>query len=494
MPHLYDTNHHLPCDFAIILALPKSQQKSAKDSILMTTIVFSSLPLSPEFLSNISALEYKEMTPIQAQSLPVILEGKDLLAQAKTGSGKTAAFAIGLLHKLESANYQTQALVLCPTRELADQVSTEIRRHARAIPNTKLVTLCGGKSMLPQLASLEHAPHIVVGTPGRILKHLDKGSLKLDGLKTLVLDEADRMLDMGFSEEIMRVISNTPKKRQTLLFSATYPDQIKKISNKIQNNPVDVRVESVHDDKEIKQIFYEIDAGERTKAVIGLLQHYKPESSIIFCNTKIQCQELVNELWKAGFHVLSLHGDLEQRERDQVIVQFANKSSSILIATDVAARGLDIKDLQAVINFELSPDPEIHIHRIGRTGRAGNQGLALSLFTSSEKFRVEAIEEFKKSPVRIDKTTTLKTSNYQKIIPPMVTLGINGGRKDKVRAGDILGALTGTKEIQGTQIGKIDIFDKYAYVAVEHDIATQALELLSEGKIKGRKFKIRRLK
>jgi|LWDU01.1.fsa_nt_gi ATP-independent RNA helicase DbpA len=494
MPHLYDTNHHLPCDFAIILALPKSQQKSAKDSILMTTIVFSSLPLSPEFLSNISALEYKEMTPIQAQSLPVILEGKDLLAQAKTGSGKTAAFAIGLLHKLESANYQTQALVLCPTRELADQVSTEIRRHARAIPNTKLVTLCGGKSMLPQLASLEHAPHIVVGTPGRILKHLDKGSLKLDCLKTLVLDEADRMLDMGFSEEIMRVISNTPKKRQTLLFSATYPDQIKKISNKIQNNPVDVRVESVHDDKEIKQIFYEIDAGERTKAVIGLLQHYKPESSIIFCNTKIQCQELVNELWKAGFHVLSLHGDLEQRERDQVIVQFANKSSSILIATDVAARGLDIKDLQAVINFELSPDPEIHIHRIGRTGRAGNQGLALSLFTSSEKFRVEAIEEFKKSPVRIDKTTTLKTSNYQKIIPPMVTLGINGGRKDKVRAGDILGALTGTKEIQGTQIGKIDIFDKYAYVAVEHDIATQALELLSEGKIKGRKFKIRRLK
>ncbi|HIF50922.1 MAG TPA: ATP-dependent RNA helicase DbpA [Thiotrichaceae bacterium] len=460
----------------------------------MTTIVFSSLPLSPEFLSNISALEYKEMTPIQAQSLPVILEGKDLLAQAKTGSGKTAAFAIGLLHKLESANYQTQALVLCPTRELADQVSTEIRRHARAIPNTKLVTLCGGKSMLPQLASLEHAPHIVVGTPGRILKHLDKGSLKLDCLKTLVLDEADRMLDMGFSEEIMRVISNTPKKRQTLLFSATYPDQIKKISNKIQNNPVDVRVESVHDDKEIKQIFYEIDAGERTKAVIGLLQHYKPESSIIFCNTKIQCQELVNELWKAGFHVLSLHGDLEQRERDQVIVQFANKSSSILIATDVAARGLDIKDLQAVINFELSPDPEIHIHRIGRTGRAGNQGLALSLFTSSEKFRVEAIEEFKKSPVRIDKTTTLKTSNYQKIIPPMVTLGINGGRKDKVRAGDILGALTGTKEIQGTQIGKIDIFDKYAYVAVEHDIATQALELLSEGKIKGRKFKIRRLK
>lgn len=460
----------------------------------MSTTDFSSLPLSPEVLANIASLDFKDMTPIQVQGLPAILAGKDLLAQAKTGSGKTAAFAIGLLNKLETKSYQTQALVLCPTRELADQVSAEIRRFARAIPNTKLVTLCGGKSMLPQLASLEHAPHIVVGTPGRVLKHLDKGSLKLDGLKTLVLDEADRMLDMGFSDEIMRVINKTPKKKQTLLFSATYPDQIKKISNNIQNDPVDVRVESVHDDKEIKQIFYEIEAGERTKALIGLLQHHKPESSIIFCNTKIQCQELVDALWKQGFHVLSLHGDLEQRERDQVIVQFGNKSSSILIATDVAARGLDIKDLEAVINFELSPDPEIHIHRIGRTGRAGNQGLALSLFMASEKIRVEAIEAFKNSPVRIDKTSTLKTSDYHKIIPPMVTLGINDGRKDKVRAGDLLGALTAAKEIAGKQIGKIDIFDKYAYVAVEQAIASHALELLSEGKIKGRKFKIRRLK
>jgi len=434
------------------------------------------------------------MTPIQAQSLPAMLEGKDILAQAKTGSGKTAAFAIGLLHKLETNKYQTQALVLCPTRELADQVSAEVRRLARAIPNTKLVTLCGGKPMQAQLAALEHPPHIVIGTPGRILKHLDKATLKLDDLKTLVLDEADRMLDMGFYDEIIRVIEKTPKQKQTLLFSATYPDQIKKISNKFQNDPVDVRVESIHDDKEIKQIFYEIEAGERSKALIALLQHYKPESSIVFCNTKQQCQELVDELWKQGFHVLALHGDLEQRDRDQVIVQFANKSSSILIATDVASRGLDIKDLSAVINYELSPDPEIHIHRIGRTGRAGNQGLALSLFLASEKFRVEAIEAFIKNPVRIDKTSTLKTHDFSKLIPPMVTLGINAGRKDKVRAGDILGALTANTSLEGKQIGKIDIFDKYAYVAVEQAMAKEALQILAEGKIKGRKFKIRRLK
>lgn len=454
---------------------------------------FSSLNLSPEMLDNIAALSFKEMTPIQAQSLPAILEGKDLLAQAKTGSGKTAAFAIGLLSKIDTKNYQVQSLVLCPTRELAEQVSTEIRRFARAIPNTKLVTLCGGKPMLPQLASLEHPPHIVVGTPGRVLKHLDKDSLKLNALNTLVLDEADRMLDMGFYDEIMRVINKTPKQKQSLLFSATYPEQIKKISHKIQNNPIDVHVESVHDDNDIKQLFYEVDAGQRSQTLVTLIKHYRPESSIVFCNTKQQCQELLDVLSKQDFHVCSLHGDLEQRERDQVIVQFSNKSSSILVATDVAARGLDIKELSAVINFELSPDPEVHIHRIGRTGRAGSQGLALSLFLPSEKFRLEKIEAFTNQPVVIEKTSNLKTNQHEKFYPPMVTFGINGGRKDKVRAGDILGALTANKTISGKQIGKIDIFDKYAYVAVEQAVANKALETLSNGKIKGRKFKIKRI-
>ncbi|MFB3089891.1 MAG: ATP-dependent RNA helicase DbpA, partial [Gammaproteobacteria bacterium] len=348
----------------------------------MTTTAFSStpfsrLPLGPEFLANLQSMDYQIMTPIQAQSLPDILKGKDLLAQAKTGSGKTAAFGIGLLDKLEVRTYQTQALVLCPTRELADQVSNEIRRLARAIPNTKILTLCGGKPMAPQLASLEHDPHIVVGTPGRILKHLGKETLKLDRLNTLVLDEADRMLDMGFHEDIMRIIDMTPHQRQTLLFSATYPEEIKDISHAIQTDPVDVRVESLHGNKKIKQVFYEIQKSERTKTLVALLQHYRPESSLVFCNRKQQCQELADVLWQQGFHALALHGDLEQRDRDQVLLQFANKSSSILVATDVAARGLDIKDLQAVINFELSPDPEVHIHRIGRTGRAGNEGLAL---------------------------------------------------------------------------------------------------------------------
>ena len=458
----------------------------------MTSTAFSSLPLSTEFLANLQSLGYQTMTPVQAECLPVTLKGKDVQAQAKTGSGKTAAFGIGLLHKLNTKQFQTQSLVLCPTRELADQVSKELRRLARPVTNTKILTLCGGKPIGPQLASLEFKPHIVVGTPGRVLKHLQKGSLKLHQLKTLVLDEADRMLDMGFHEDIMLIIDNMPSERQTLLFSATLPDEIKNISQAIQTDPVDIQLENQHDNKKIKQIFYEIQKGERLKTLLAILEHYRPESSVVFCNRKQQCQELSDQLWENGFHALALHGDLEQQERDQVLVQFSNRSSSILIATDVAARGLDIKDLSAVINFELTPDPEVHTHRIGRTGRAGKDGYALSLFMPSEVKKLNAIEEFQKSPVRIDSVSTLKSRDNFKLSPPMVTLSINGGRKNKIRAGDILGALTANTNLPGKQIGKIDIFDNLAYVAVERPIAKQAFKILSEGKIKGRKFRVRK--
>ncbi len=455
---------------------------------------FSTLSLPAEQLSNIQSLGYEKMTPIQAQALPPILEGKDLLAQAKTGSGKTAAFAIGLLNHLDIKKYQTQALVLCPTRELADQVSKEIRRLARAIPNTKILTLCGGKPIAPQLASLEHSPHIVVGTPGRILKHLlDKQSLNLSDLKILVLDEADRMLDMGFHEDIMNIIHNTPKKRQTLLFSATYPDEIRKISDEIQTDPIELRLQSSHSESKIEQIFYEVEKGERTQTLISILHHFKPESTVVFCNRKQQAQELAESLWHEGFHALALHGDLEQKDRDRVLVQFSNKSSSILIATDVASRGIDIKDLTAVVNFELSPDPEIHVHRIGRTGRADNKGIAISLFIASESHKVNRIEEYLKTTFTIAKPDTLKRKENFRLSPPMATISINGGRKNKVRAGDILGALTANTDLQGKQIGKIDLFDTFSYVAVERSVAKQAVRTLSEGKIKGRKFKVKKL-
>lgn len=459
----------------------------------MTINSFSSLNLKPELLANIESLGYTEMTPIQAQGLPVLLEGKDLLAQAKTGSGKTAAFGIGLLNALEVQNYQTQALVICPTRELADQVSVEIRRLARAIPNIKILTLCGGKPMAAQTASLERAPHIAVGTPGRLLKHLRKGSINFDGLKTLVLDEADRMLDMGFLEDIMAITDNMTRNRQTLLFSATYPEGIKHISGIVQRDPVDLRVESSHHNLQITQHFYQVNHNDKTDTLIALLKHHKPESTLIFCNQKATCKELAEDLWDAGFHAITLHGDLEQFDRDEVLVQFSNNSSSVLIATDVAARGLDIKELAAVVNYDLTPDPEIHVHRIGRTGRAGEAGLALSLFMKGEQSRVDTIEEYQGSAVEVKPAPEFDYDNT-KVLPPMITLFINAGRKDKVRPGDVLGALTANTDLPGKSVGKINIFDKITYVAIERQAAKQALKILTEGKIKGRKFRARALR
>jgi ATP-independent RNA helicase DbpA len=459
----------------------------------MNSTDFGSLHLPDDFRKNLQSLGYHEMTPVQAQSLPHLLEGKDIQAQAKTGSGKTAAFGIALLQQIDTRDYWTQALVLCPTRELADQVSKEIRRLARSVANTRILTLCGGTALGPQLASLQHNPHIVVGTPGRILKHMGKGSLRLDKLKALVLDEADRMLDMGFYEEMLEVIDAAPANRQIMLFSATLPEEIKFITQTIQNKPVDIQVESLHHDRDIRQVFYEVQKGERLQTLIKCLHHYRPQSTVVFCNRKQQCQELADQLWQEGFHATALHGDLEQKQRDQVLVQFANKSSSVLVATDVAARGLDIKDLNAVINYDLAFDPEVHIHRIGRTGRAGKQGLALSLFIPAEVARVSAIEEFQQTRVTIESPDRLKLRERFKLSPPMVTLLISGGRKDKVRAGDILGALTSESNLPGKQVGKIDIFDTLAYVAVERPVARQALKILGEGKIKGRRFRVKKL-
>ena len=455
--------------------------------------LFSSLPLSPEFIANLDSLGYKEMTPIQAQSLPVIFGGKDVKAQAKTGSGKTAAFGIGLLNKINPQLFKTQALVLCPTRELADQVSKELRRLARPIANTKILTLCGGTPIGPQFSSLEqHPPHVVVGTPGRILKHCKKEKLILNAVSTLVLDEGDRMLDMGFQDDITSIIAYTPSQRQTLLFSATYPEEILYISQNVQKQPVDIKVEILHDDSVIKQLFYEVNRGQKTEALITLLKHYQPESCVVFCQRKQQCQELADELRQKGFHTLALHGDLEQKERDKVLVRFSNKSVSVLTATDVAARGLDIKDLTVVVNYEISPDPEIYIHRIGRTGRAGKEGLALSLFQPSEIKKVQAIEATLGKPLAFaDIPDGSERNSIQ--TPTMVTIIIDSGRKNKMRAGDILGALTAKQVLTGAQIGKIDIFGFISYVAVERNVAGDALKILSEGKIKGRKIKVRKL-
>jgi ATP-independent RNA helicase DbpA len=457
----------------------------------VTTTAFTSLPLSEATLANLETLGYRDMTPIQAQALPLILKGRDLIAQAKTGSGKTAAFGIGLLEPLNPRYFGCQALVLCPTRELADQVAKEIRRLARGHGNIKVLTLCGGVPFGPQVGSLEHGAHVIVGTPGRVQEHLRKATLVLDGLNTLVLDEADRMLDMGFYDSIADIIGQLPARRQTLLFSATYPAGIAQLAKTFMRDPQQVKVEALHDDSQIEQRFYEIDPRQRMDAVLRLLQSTRPQSCVAFCHTRQQCQELEAHLRDNGISAQSLHGDLEQRERDQVLTLFANQSCSVLVATDVAARGLDIAALEAVINVELSRDPEVHIHRVGRSGRAGEKGMALSLVAPAEANRAQAIEDLQQAPLNWQRIDELVVKNREPLLPPMATLCINGGRKEKLRPGDIVGALTGEAGIPGSQVGKIAIFDFQAFVAVERGIAKQALKRLSEGKIKGRSYKVR---
>lgn len=454
---------------------------------------FKTLGLRPELLETLDSLGYTEMTPIQQQALPMVLDGKDVIGQGKTGSGKTATFSLGLLSNLNVKRFRVQTLVLCPTRELADQVAKEIRTLARGIHNIKVLTLCGGMPMGPQIGSLEHGAHILVGTPGRILDHMSKGRISLDELNTLVLDEADRMLDMGFEEAIDTIIDAAPIKRQTLLFSATFPDNIESLAAKVMVKPEMVKVESTHQKTTIEQRFYKLDSTEaKDDALEALLLTHKPESSVVFCNTKKEVQNVADELSHRGFSVVELHGDMEQREREQALTMFANKSISILVATDVAARGLDVDNLDAVFNFELSRDPEVHVHRIGRTGRAGSKGVAFSFYSEKEEYRVARIDEY--MDIAISPSPLPEKRVERPFYPKMQTIQILGGKKQKVRAGDILGALTKQAGLDGKKIGKINILAMVSYVAVEHDIVKPALKQLQTGKMKGRNFKARVMK
>jgi len=435
------------------------------------------------------------MTPIQAQSLPLILEGKDVIGQAKTGSGKTAAFGLGLLQKLDRSSFKTQALVLCPTRELAEQVANALRDLARAIPNIKVLTLCGGQPFGPQAGSLEHGAHIVVGTPGRVDDHLRKETLKLNALSTLVLDEADRMLDMGFQEQLEAIVDATPASRQTLMFSATFSPEIKSIAKSHMQSPERVTVAETHDISTIEQHFYELpDDDERFNALRLIILQYQPESAVVFCNTKKETQELAESLRSHYISALAIHGDLEQNDRDRTLIRFANKSASVLVATDVAARGLDIANLDAVVNYHLAGDTEVHVHRVGRTGRAGSVGKAFTFFTTAERYKFERLERYLNASLDVDALPAAEVLESSPPRPPMVTLQIDGGKKRKIRPGDILGALTGDNGIAGAQVGKINVVADCAYVAVERDAVAAAMNKLGKGKIKGRSVKVRELK
>ena len=459
---------------------------------------FASIPLPAALHASLETLGYVEMTPVQAASLPAIITGRDVIAQAPTGSGKTVAFGLGLLHRLDVSFVKPQALVLCPTRELADQVAKELRRLAAAIPNLKVLLLTGGVALGPQLASLRKDSHVVVGTPGRVQEMLRKHALSLAKLRTLVLDEADRMLDMGFEEAIREIVGKTPPSRQSLLFSATFPDAIREIARNTLRDPVEVTIAGEIEQPEIDEHFFETDLARKPAALAALLLQHQPESTVVFCNTRRDVDDVTEALGDDGIDALALHGDIDQRDRDEVLVRFANRSCRVLVASDVASRGLDIKDLAAVVNYELPHDIDSYRHRIGRTARAGKTGLALNLVTPREMHRAHELEklELEKYPDAKLQWSKLSASNAKAkdgLPATMATLRIDGGKTDKLRAGDILGALTGDVGLKGDAIGKIDIFPTRSYVAVARSLADKALNRLRAGGIKGRKFRVVRI-
>ncbi len=451
---------------------------------------FADLALAPTLRAGLDALGYTTLTPIQAQALPAILEGRDLVAQAPTGSGKTAAFGLGLLQRIDPAAGGTQALVLCPTRELADQVGKQLRKLATGIANLKLSVLCGGIPLAPQLASLAHAPQVVVGTPGRVLELVQKEALDLRGVRVLVLDEADRMLDMGFDEPIRALVKRTPKTRQSLLFSATFPDTIRTLATAMLREPLQVSVDDGAQPATIETHFFEAEPARRAPQLAALLLQFNPESTVVFCNMRKDTEEVVGSLAHYGFTALALHGDMEQRDREEVLVRFSNRSCNVLVASDVAARGLDIDDIGAVVNYELPTDADTYLHRIGRTGRAGRDGLALSLVAPGERNRAALIEERQGNPIRFERIAALEGKPRGVPQAAMATLRIDAGRTDKLRPGDIVGALTGEAGLAKDAVGKIDVYPTRSYVAIARKQAAHALERLRAGRIKGRKFRV----
>ena len=462
---------------------------------MTTPATFADLALAPALLAGLDALGYTALTPIQAQSLPAILDRRDLIAQAPTGSGKTAAFGLGLLHGIDATASRPQALVLCPTRELADQVGKQLRKLATGIANLKLSVLYGGTPLAPQLASLaQHAPQVVVGTPGRVLELVQQDALDLRGVRTLVLDEADRMLDMGFDEPIRALVKRTPKDRQTLLFSATFPDAIRSLAQAMLRDPLEVSVDGEAHAPRIEAHFFEAEPARRAPQLAALLLQFRPASTVVFCNMRKDTEEVVGSLEHYGFTALALHGDMEQRDREEVLVRFANRSCNVLVASDVAARGLDIDDIGAVVNYELPTDADTYLHRVGRTGRAGRDGLALSLVAEKERGRAALIEQRQGSPIRYQRIEALDGKPRGVPQAAMVTLRIDAGRTDKLRPGDIVGALTGDAGgLPKDAIGKIDVFPTRSYVAIVRKEGEHALAQLRAGKIKGRRFRVHRL-
>ncbi|WP_419677640.1 ATP-dependent RNA helicase DbpA [Aliarcobacter lanthieri] len=445
---------------------------------------FNELKLKKEFIQNLDSLGYESLTSIQELTLEKSLLGKDIIAQAKTGSGKTVAFCIPLVEKLDVKQFNIQSLILAPTRELANQIAIELRKLFRHIHNVKVLTLCGGVPFKPQVASLEHNAHIIVGTTGRVLKHIKEKNLNLENVNYFVLDEADKMLDMGFYDDIEQIVEVLPNNRQTMLFSATYEKNIERLSSAIMNQAIFVKIES--EKKEfIAQTFYNIENNQKNENISKIISSSKATSTIIFCNMRQTCETLADDLYDLGLDVLTLHSDLDQKQRDETIVLFSNKSYPILIASDVAARGLDIDDIDLVINYDLSLNEKIHTHRIGRTARAGKGGFAVTFYTKNENGKLDIFKDTFED-IKFEDIKNVQENKDFEIDSDFRTIFINSGKKHKLRKADILGSLTAGIGLDKNDIGKIDVLDFCSYVAVKKEKFKFTLTELQRTKIKGK--------
>ncbi|NWF66737.1 MAG: ATP-dependent RNA helicase DbpA [Campylobacterales bacterium] len=447
---------------------------------MITSKKFDELNLPIDMVENLKTLGYEYMTNIQSIGCKPMLDGIDVMLKAKTGSGKTVAFGIPICLKIDEKNPITQSLIICPTRELSDQVAKELRKLIKFKQNVKILTLCGGVPTRLHINSLKSGCHIAIGTAGRILRLLEDGHLNVEKIDTFVLDEADKMLDMGFFEDISKILSFINQTKQTIFISATFPKDVINLSKQIQTNAL--MIEDVEEVPNlIEEIFYHVEHAEKIEALKNILSIYDFGSTIIFCNTKDDVKKVTNELELDGYFIKSLHGELEQLDRDEILLCFANKTIPILVATDLASRGLDIKNIDVVINFDMPNNKETYIHRIGRTARAGMHGKTINFVTCEDR-------EFN------DNLPKVPTIQNKKIIKPkMGTICIEGGKKEKLRATDILGTLTSNKSIKGENVGKIDIFDRYAYVATDTTVYDIAFFHLSTNNIKGKNLRVWKL-